>query len=307
MKHIWENLGKILEPHPESNWMTTYTGASFAVQVKESVFDLYVTGRDVMNRSHIGRVRIDLKNPKHILEMTTEPVLPLGNLGAFDENGVSYPWIVRNKNKLWMYYVGWMPTILTPFQVHIGLGIQKSKDRFERYSKAPILKRTDKDYLGMGSICVLNENDTWKMWYTSFTKWENTKQLRHRYLIKYAESVDGIHWQRYNQVCIHFKNNEEYAIGRPSVLRLNNTYHMWYCYRGYHYKIGYATSTDGIHWERQDNQVKLNLSGASWDSKSQAYPHVFNFKNYLYLIYCGNEYGKEGLGLARLPSNIFSR
>jgi predicted GH43/DUF377 family glycosyl hydrolase len=298
-RQTWQNLGKILSPDPDSSWMATHTGASFAVPVEDSVFDLYVTGRDTKNRSHIGRVRTDLKRPGTILEVAQDPVLPLGSPGAFDENGVSYPWIVRNRSELRMYYVGWMPTVLTPFQVHVGLGIGKSKDRFERYSKAPILERTDEDYLGMGSVCVLKDNATWRMWYTSFTAWENTGRLRHRYLIKYAESGDGINWRRHDRICIPFQDDEEYAICRPSVLKVDGTYHMWYCYKGRHYKIGYAVSTDGIHWERRDGRFDLSLSGAGWDSESQAYPHVFGFEDHLYLIYCGNEYGRQGLGLAR--------
>ena len=303
MNQLWENLGKILSPCPESKWMATHTGATFALKVWDSVFDLYVTGRDDHNRSLIGRVRIDLLNPGRILEMTKGPVLILGNMGAFDENGVSYPWIVSTDNHVRMYYVGWMPTIITPFQVHVGLALMKTKDQFHRYSRAPISTRTNEDYLGMGSVCVLKENDAWKMWYTSFTAWEkHENKLRHRYLIKYVESNDGIYWRRRNSICINFQNDEEIAICRPSVLKAKDMYHhMWYCYRGDHYKIGYAASNDGIHWERKDDEMVLPSSGTRWDSESQAYPHVFRFRDHLYLLYCGNGYGKEGLGLARTP------
>ena len=308
MNKTWENIGKILEPRPKSKWMATHTGAAFALQVRNSIFNIYVTGRDISNRSHIGRVRIDLRNPKRILEMTEEPVLKLGHPGAFDENGVSYPCIVCNQKEVWMYYVGWMPGVLTPFQVDIGLAVQKSKDIFKRYSRAPILERTNEDYLGMGSCFVLKEGSIWKMWYTAFTAWEKEKNKpKHRYVIKYAESRDGIHWDRHDQICIGFQNSNQHSICRPSVLKIDNEYHMWYCYRGLHYRIGYATSGNGVHWQRKDDQFKLKLSGSGWDSRSQVYPHVFIFEDYIYLLYSGNAYGKEGLGLARTPLQTYKK
>ena len=75
---------------------------------------------------------------------------------------------------------------------------------------------------------------------------------------------------------------------------------MWYVYRGNQYRIGYAHSSDGINWERADNLAGIDVSPEGWDSKAISYPHVFQYKNHLYMLYCGNDYGKEGLGLARL-------
>ena len=76
---------------------------------------------------------------------------------------------------------------------------------------------------------------------------------------------------------------------------------MWYAYRGEHYRIGYAHSRDGIRWKRRDDLVGLELSPTGWDSLAQAYPHVFVHEDHLYMIYNGNHYGKEGLGLAKRP------
>lgn len=282
--------------------MNIYTGAAFALPVRNSVFDIFVTGRDHQNRSNIGRARIDILNPCHIIEMSDEAVFSPGTPGAFDENGVSYPWFVATGGNLMMYYVGWMKSETVPYKVNVGLAAQKDKDSFIRYSESPVLTKNDEDYHGTGSVCVLKENDQWKMWYTSFVSWEKCKnKLRYRYFIKYAESDDGIAWRRNNNICINFKDDEEIAICRPSVLKINEQYYMWYCYRGEYYKLGYAVSDNGIHWRRKDDEMTLSASGLPWDSESQAYPHVFKFDEYLYLLYCGNEYGKNGLGLARMP------
>ncbi|MBI3591585.1 MAG: hypothetical protein HY094_09455 [Candidatus Melainabacteria bacterium] len=298
----WEKLGKILTPNKGVEWMRECLGSSFALQVgSTSYFSIYVTGRDSLNRSQIGKIKINIEKPIEVLEVSSSPVLSFGELGTFDENGVSYPWLVRSYEKVLMYYVGWMPTVLTPFQNHIGLATENKNGFFERVSKAPIFERNNDDYLSIGSCCVLAENDIWKMWYTSFLEWGRLpSEPKHRYLIKYAESADGIIWNRGNKICINFQNQNEYAIAKPSVLKIKNVYHMWYTYRGVDYKIGYAYSEDGVNWIRRDDIVGIDLSSNGWDSTSQCYPQVFQYKNSLYMLYCGNSYGKEGLGIARL-------
>ena len=92
----WTKLGRVVEPDPGRGWMATYTGASFAVPRRDAdLVDVYMTGRDVRNRSRIGIVAIDPRRPTSPVAIGDTPVFDLGELGAFDENGVSYPWIVE--------------------------------------------------------------------------------------------------------------------------------------------------------------------------------------------------------------------
>ena len=296
----WEKLGRFLKPSPNIPWMATYTGPSFAVHKNGSVFNIYLTGRDNKNRSFIGRGELDLKNPSELKNITQKPVFTLGELGCFDENGVSYPVIVDSDGERYMYYVGWMPTVLTPFQNFTGLAkAPVGIDNFKRVSRAPILGRTDAEPFSSGSVYVLKE-DKWKIWYTSFLRWGEEGEHKHYYVIKYAESEDGINWKRDGKICIDIQDPSEYAIGKPSVLKLKGKYHMWYVYRGEQYRIGYAHSPDGINWERRDDLAGIDASESGWDDTAISYPHVFKFQDYLYMLYCGNDYGREGLGIARL-------
>jgi predicted GH43/DUF377 family glycosyl hydrolase len=302
--HTWMKLGRILTPSAEIDWMVSHTGATSCIHLVENRFKLFVTGRDKNNRSRIGcfdftldKDRFDIKNPLVVLE--------LGSPGCFDENGTSYPYVVPNGKEYFMYYTGWMPTVLVPFQNHLGLAKSTDLKKFQRVSKAPILERTDDDHLSIGSVCVMRKGNQWHMWYTSFTKWEKVpgqEKLQHHYLIKYASSKDGMHWQRNNEICIGPKNSLEHSISRPTIVEHNDLYHMWYCYRGDQYKIGYAYSEDAISWKRSDESVGIDGSPFHFDSKSMAYPFVFKHQNALYMIYAGNDYGNEGIGLAKLES-----
>jgi len=297
----WIRLGRILAPDPSREWMATCTGSSFAHPRRDgSAVDVYVTGRDSRNRSRIGVMTIDPERPDRALGITDEPVFDVGSRGAFDENGVSYPWLVEAGEALHMYYVGWMPTVLTPFQNHVGLAIGQAGHPWRRFSRAPVLERTDEEFLSIGSVSVLREADRWRMWYTCFRAWgDREEDPKHVYVIKYAESNDGIAWQRENVICIDARLPAEHSIGRPSVLRRDGLYHMWFSYRGDAYRIGYAWSLDGREWNRRDEAAGLGPGPEPWESEAVCYSHVFPWRGALYMLYCGNQYGRDGLGLAR--------
>lgn len=300
----WKKLGRILQPDAAREWMATYTGPSFAVpRHPAGVLDIYVTGRDSRNRSRIGTITIDPDRPTTPIAIADAPMFDIGELGAFDENGVSYPWIVDAGDVEYMYYVGWMPTVLTPFQNHVGLAVRHGGGEWRRVSRAPILERTDDDFLSMGSTAVLRDRHRWRMWYTSFRRWRQTSaEPKHVYVIKFAESADGVHWTRSNQVCIDAASPAEHSISRPSVLVEGGLHHMWFSCRGAAYRIGYAWSENGIDWVRRDDLAGIDVSAAGWDSESICYSHVFRWQDALHMIYCGNHYGRDGLGLAVLTT-----
>jgi len=298
----WLKLGRIVERDAAREWMATYTGASFAVPRGDAdLVDVYMTGRDLRNRSRIGVLTIDLRRPTSPVAIGGAPVFDLGELGAFDENGVSYPWIVEVDDAQYMYYVGWMPTVLTPFQNHVGLAVRRGDGEWRRVSRAPILPRTNDEYLSIGSTSVLREPDRWRMWYTCFERWgQSPGDPKHVYQIKFADSADGVQWTRPNRVCIANASREEFSIGRPSVLRHDGLYHMWFSYRGAEYRIGYAWSENGVDWTRRDDLAGIDVSADGWDSEGICYSHVFRWKDAFYMLYCGNHYGRDGLGLAVL-------
>ena len=137
------------------------------------------------------------------------------------------------------------------------------------------------------------------MWYLSGIGWEEingTKRIP--YHIRYAESKDGINWERKGTVCIDFKHKNETRIGRATVLQENNIYKMWYAYALDKFRIGYAESTDGILWNRKDDEVGIDVSKFGWDSEMIEYPFVFEHNSTKYMFYNGNNYGKTGFGYA---------
>jgi hypothetical protein len=202
----------------------------------------------------------------------------------------------------YLYFLGWNLGVTVPWRNSIGLAISNNDSvNFVKYQKAPIIDRGPADPYSVSYPAVLREDGVWKMWYGSNLAW-GALQSEMAHVIKYAESTDGIHWNRQNVIAIGFKNSNEYAISKPCVLKDQNKYKMWYSYRGTAYRIGYAESEDGKVWERMDDNAGIDVSESGWDSEMIEYPCVFDYNGERYMLYNGNRYGKTGMGLAVLES-----
>jgi hypothetical protein len=247
-------------------------------------------------------VQIFFKNPQPPQAIAEEPALGLGELGCFDESGVIGDWIVRRGDDLYLYYTGWNRGVTVPFRNAIGLAISRDGGlTFQRYCTGPILDRHIHDPCFVSNPCILVEGQRWRMWYISGLRWQvHDGALRHYYHLKYAESEDGIQWDRKGTICIDFQNEAEYAISRPCVIHESGIYKMWFSYRGKSYRIGYAESHDGISWRRKDDLAGIDVSESGWDSEMIEYGFVFDHEDKRYLLYNGNGYGKTGIGLAIL-------
>jgi hypothetical protein len=245
---------------------------------------------------------MDIKYPGEILCWSEKPVLGVGELGTFDESGAMGDWIVAQEGNFFLYYTGWNLGVTVPFRNAIGLAVSEDGGHnFVRYSKGPILDRNIHDPCFVSNSCILVDKEKWRMWYLSCDQWKIEGDIpKHYYHLKYAESDDGIQWERNGIVCIDFRSQDEYAISRPSVLKNGGKYKMWYSYRGRSYRIGYAESDNGIEWVRKDEEVGIDVSESGWDSEMIEYPYIFDHEGQRYMLYNGNGYGRTGIGLAVL-------
>ena len=263
--------------------------------------ELFFSSRDEAGRSHTGRATLELSSAGAKVAMRPDPVLGPGRLGGFDDSGAMGACLVHHQGRTHLYYIGWSLGVTVPFATYIGLAISENGGRtFERVSRGPVVGRTDADPYLATSPWVLIEDGRWRMWYASGERWEATETgPKHYYRIVYAESADGIRWEPTGRVCIDFADEREYAIARPCVLRDADGYHMWFSCRGSTYRIGYASSVDGLTWTRKDAWAGLRPAGDGWESNSVEYGFVFDYDGLRWILYNGNDYGATGIGLAR--------
>ena len=299
----WQKLGQIISPgRVGRTWMATHAMDPTVDHLHGNIFRIYFCGRNTNNKSLIGYADIDITNPQDIIRTPEEPVLGLGELGAFDDNGVTASWLVNHEGKKLLYYIGWKPRSTTRFSLMTGLAISGDGGQtFQRASRAPVLALTDKEPFSiLTAPCVLLDGGIWKMWYVSCERWIHPDLPQ--YNIKYAESDDGVNWRQNGHVAINFIYEGETALARPCVLKENGIYRMWFSYKleNQTYRMGYAESADGLDWIRKDDLVGLEPSPSGWDSEMVEYPYVFNHGGKKYMVYNGNDYGANGAGLAVL-------
>lgn len=297
----WKKLGLIFCPSGETEWMQSHAAVPIAEKLDGNIFKIYFSSRDKFNRSYTGYTIIDIEYPNRILELSSKPVLVPGELGEFDDSGAMATWLASHQGKRFLYYIGWNLGITVPFRNAIGLSVSTGSSEFKRYSSGPIIDRSMQEPQFCASCCVIPGEDFWRMWYLSCTGWQTREgRPEHKYHIKYAESLDGINWRRDGLVAIDFANKQETAISRPSVMHDNDSWKMWYSFRGQSYRIGYAESDDALMWKRRDSEVGIDVSIIGWDSEMIEYPHVFDHNGQRYMLYNGNGYGRTGFGLAVL-------
>jgi hypothetical protein len=313
----WKKLGKIFDPaeHKLPN-----NCVEFAQSPQTLAFDdfvrIYFSTRQVDKNgkflSHISYVDFD-KSFKNILGISSKPVIELGKLGTFDEHGIFPINIVRDKNRILAYTCGWSRRVSV--SVETSTGFAESFDNGETFTKlgdGPVFSSSLNEPFLVGDSFVLAEGEKYHMWYIYGNKWfqaEGQPAPDRVYKIAYASSSDGINWNRDGKCIVPDKLHENECQALPSVIKHNNIYHMFFCYRDAvdfrtnkekAYRIGYAHSNDLKNWVRDDLNSGIDVSESGWDSDMQCYPHIFRCDDKIYLLYNGNQFGRNGFGLAVL-------
>jgi len=201
--------------------------------------------------------------------------------------------------------------------VETGIGIVESFDAGETFTKChgygPILTASPNEPFLVGDAFVKKFDDVLHMWYIYGAKWIGSEPPERVYKIGHATSSDAINWIKDSglQIISDVWGDDE-CQALPTVIKIGNTYHMYFCYRTATdfrtnqergYRLGYAYSKNLCDWTRDDKLGGMKLSETGWDSEMMCYPHIFEFQNKIYMLYNGNEFGKHGFGLAILESS----
>ena len=263
--------------------------------------------------SQVAFVDFDLKM-ETILQVSKKPVLPLGELGTFDEHGI-FPFSpVRIEDEIKAYTCGWSRRVSVSVETSTGLVLSSNKgETFDRHGKGPVLTSSLLEPSLVGDSFVRKFTDEYHMWYMFGKKWiekTDTEPPARVYKIGYAKSQDGIVWRKDEGIeIIESVLGENECQALPTVAYFDNKYHMFFCYRqptdfrsnpDRGYKLGYAYSSDLKTWTRDDENSGFRPSGDAWDSEMQAYPNIFEVNNKVYLLYNGNQFGRYGFGLSEL-------
>ena len=226
-----------------------------------------------------------MKNPNN-------PVFSPGEPGEWDAGGHQVDAVIFDDTTYHMWYTGSQSLGSTPA---IGYatstdGISWTKDTLN----SPVFAAGEPgqwDAGGVYSVSILLKNDTLHMWYGGGSFGQ----------IGYATSPDGINWTRNpnNPVLNPGAPGswDDQAVQQPVVLLDGDTLRMWYHgTRDFNiFKIGYATSLDGVVWTKNADNPVLEVGGLSeWDSRTTWSPFVIKKDTMFQMWYTGSSDGQRG-------------
>lgn len=314
----WKKLGKIFDPtqHQLPNGCMQFAQAPQLLEC-DDFMRIYFSSRSIdKNGKYLSHILfVDMKkNFQDIIQVSEKTVIPLGELGCFDEHGIFPMSILKHNDMVYGYTCGWSRRVSVSVETGIGLAISYDNGlSFERKGQGPILTASIKEPCLVGDGFVKIINGQFHMWYIFGLGWKKytaDSAPDRIYKIGHAESKDGVSWTK-EEGCqiISDKLGGDESQALPTVIGIDKRYHMFFCYRRSYdfrnnknrgYRIGHAYSDDLVTWIRDDDYFQFEQSVESWDSDMQCYPHVFNYNQKTFLIYNGNEFGRYGFGLAVL-------
>jgi hypothetical protein len=316
----WIKKGLIFNP---TNHNLDFDCTDYAQSPQTIVYEDFVRvyfstrDKDKTNKFVSRVVFVDFnKDFTQIINHSKHEVIPLGDIGCFDEHGI-FPFSpLRHENNMIAFICGWSRRISVPIETSTGLAVSEDNGlTFKKIGKGPVLTSSLREPMLVGDSFVRVYKDVFHMWYIYGKYWldasGNEPEAR-VYKISHAISKDGITWfKRDGRQLIEDRIGVHECQALPTIIKINNKYHMFFCYRyatdfrknpKRSYKLGYAYSEDLISWERDDEKKGIDVSKSGWDSEMMCYPHLFEAFGKIYLLYNGNEFGKFGFGLAELGS-----
>lgn len=317
----WRKYGLVFEPAARADrpaWMDSFAQAP-ATLVFDSFVRVYFCCRPApdANGQYVSRaayVDFDRRDLTRVLAVSPDPIMPLGPLGSFDEFGTYPVSVVRHGDEVRGYYGGWTRCASVPFDVAIGYAVSHDEGRtFQKHGAGPVLGASLHEPFVMSGPKIRRFQDRWYLFYIAGTKWIATEgRAEPVYRIRMATSDDGVTWQRHGRELLEPRLEADECQASPDVIFANGRYHMFFCYRyslGYRgrergYRIGYASSPDLVTWTRDDATAGIDVSSEGWDAEMISYPHVFELDGRTFMLYLGNQVGRQGFGLAELQGTL---
>jgi predicted GH43/DUF377 family glycosyl hydrolase len=230
------------------------------------------------------------------------PVLSVGNPGAWDEDDLARPVVIKDGAVYKMWYMGEDQSL----KEQIGYATSSDGRVWTKHPGNPVLlpgpSGWDGDTVGQAWVIRIGPAD-YRMWYTGCN-------ISFECQIGYATSTDGIDWTKDagNPVLSKGTGDDWDATGLSAPVVIYDAdeglYKMWYFgsnVLNQEKGIGYATSADGISWSKYNDPATsvnpyLNSDpvvhrgpAGSWDSVWVASPAVIKEDSIYRMWYHGED------------------
>lgn len=293
----WKKIGRIFAPIQNKNSLSSsHASNPTALKISRNIYRIFYASRNKKKESSIFFFDFDLKNFK-IEKLYNEPLITNTNKKVFS-NGIIPGNIFKFKKSVYLSAMIWRNTKKKKWKGSTAiLKLNKNKNKVV-YVKTIFLPNP----FGPESASypfILSSKTNFKI-FTGITTVEKSKKKDMTHILKSCV-LNGFKNKIKNWKS-EISENEKKIITSPSIIVLNKKKHMWFSYRNGglsdKYRIGYANFFKN-RWNVKLKTNCISKSKKGWDSDMIEYPNVFRHKDYLYLLYNGNKFGKTGIGLAR--------
>lgn len=236
-------------------------------------------------------------------------------LGAFDSGGIFpfSPFFWRGD--LYALTTGWNPMSSVAVETSIGLCISSDNGRsFQRCFPGPIITSGPNEPFLVCDGMIPSENEL-NLYYLFGTEWvrdEVSDRFERIYRIGHRSSEDLENWPNGSGGEIVPVKSRFEAQALPYVIRSNDWSLMVFCYRNafnfrdggpnaYDIDFAIADRREMEVWNR-DN-ISFTLDRSEWDDQMRCYPSLVRSEEELYLLYNGNDFGKNGILLSSCTVN----
>ncbi|MCI8614607.1 family 43 glycosylhydrolase [Parablautia intestinalis] len=237
-------------------------------------------------------------------------VLPPLQGSGWEADEVNRPTVIFHKGQYMMWYSGQMKPYREDGRSVIGFAVSHDGIIWER--KAQPVIEPDQSWEKQAVMCphVLYDEDEklYKMWYAAGCNHEPDA-------IGYAESHDGVRWEKYHQNPILARDPahlwEQHKVVAPCVVKENGWFYMFYVGHLHEERaqVGLARSRDGITgWEKHPDNPLIAPTQGAWDSVAVYKPFVMKVNGQWLMWYNGAAYEEpvwvfEQIGLAYAKAN----
>lgn len=231
-------------------------------------------------------------------------VLLSGEAGSWESNFVGMPSVLILDNVYHMWYSGGNDN-----SIQIGHATSPDGVTWTKDSQNPVLKLGATGSWDQGHVYfpeVLYKDGVFHMWYTGGDTHNHEE-------IGYATSTDGTVWTKYEGNPVFLRGEadtwDNIYVGTCCIFFKDELFHMYYGANGtiaqLYFKVGYATSPDGIIWTRyEQNPVFENPPSGNWDYPRVQPSHVIQDAEGYKLWYSGGYAMKWRIGFATSPDGL---
>src|SRR4051812_18176570 len=136
----WAKKGLIYAADGSAHWKHQFAMLPTPLLIDEKRLRIYLGLCDAQMIGRVGYVDVDPNDPSRVLAVSDQPVLDIGQPGAFDDHGVVPVSIFREGGKIYLYYVGFQLREDVPYTMFCGLAVSTDGGRqFTRLGSEPIL------------------------------------------------------------------------------------------------------------------------------------------------------------------------